>query len=348
MVKGAKPSANMPEFIPPQLATLQDDAPTGDDWVHEIKLDGYRLQGHIDRGRVTIYTRSGLDWTKRFPTIAEDLARLPVDRAVLDGELVVQLDGRTNFSELQADLKNSRRDRLQFYVFDLLFFDGFDLRASPLVDRKAVLEKLFAEAGKTGQLLYSQHLEAAHGEEMFQRACALNWEGIVSKLKTAPYRSERNKAWLKVKCAQDGRFPVIGFVKSDSGDTIASLHLGHAGDAGLVYRGKVGTGFSRQTARSIWQRLNKIVRPTSSLVRKVRIPKAHWTEPQYFAQVEYRDITNDGLLRHCSFIGLYDRQKGGLELSGSKHAKKEAAPPTPELITSGWQSRRRKRDPWRD
>lgn len=349
MVKGARSSVHMPEFIFPQLATLQDDVPAGPDWVHEIKLDGYRLQGHVDRGRITIYTRSGLDWTKRFPTIADDLAALPVDRAIFDGELVVQVMGRTNFSELQADLKNSRRDRLQFYVFDLLFFEGFDLRDASLIDRKAVLAKLFAEAGKTGQLLYSQHLDALHGEAMFKHACALNWEGIISKLKNSPYRSQRSKSWLKVKCAQEGRFPVIGFVKSDNGDTIASLHLGHAGDGGLIYRGKVGTGFSRQTARSIWQRMNKVVTPASALIRKARIPKARWVEPHYYASVEYRDITNDGLLRHCSFIGLYDRPQGGSELSGSKHAKQQEAPePSPELITSGWQSRRRKRDPWRD
>jgi bifunctional non-homologous end joining protein LigD len=150
------PSADMPGFIAPQLATLRTKAPVGEKWVHEIKYDGYRVQIHLNRGRVTIFTRNGHDWTNRLPVIAESFD-IPVERAIFDGEVVVIHEGRTNFSELQADLAAGKQRRLVYYAFDLLFLDGFDLRKSPQIERKRILKMLFDETKLKSPILYSEH-----------------------------------------------------------------------------------------------------------------------------------------------------------------------------------------------
>jgi bifunctional non-homologous end joining protein LigD len=213
MIEGAVP-ADMPGFISPQLATLKSKAPVGSKWLHEIKYDGYRLQIHLNKG-LRIFTRNGHDWTNRFPVIASAFD-IPVERAIFDGEVVVVHEGRTNFSELQADLASGKQRRMAFYAFDLLYLEGFSLRNSPQVERKRVLKMLFDETGLQGPLLYSEHM-LTDGNEMFAASCKLGFEGIISKNAKAPYRSERNEGWLKVKCVQKGKFPVIGFVKDPTG-----------------------------------------------------------------------------------------------------------------------------------
>jgi bifunctional non-homologous end joining protein LigD len=298
MIEGAKPS-DMPGFIPPQLATLKSKAPVGDQWLHEIKYDGYRLQIHLNKG-VKIYTRNGHDWTNRFPLIA-DAFDIPVERAILDGEVVVIKDGRTNFSELQADLASGRQQRMQFFTFDLMFLEGFDLRKSPQIERKRVLRMLFDETRLKGPVIYSEHL-ATDGNEMFAHSCKLGWEGIVSKSASAPYRSDRNEGWLKIKCVQKGKFPIIGFVKDPTG--VAALYLGKREGKQLVYMGKVGTGWSRTVSGQIRKQLDTVVSPKSRLTKPVKKPKATWVEPSFIAEIEYRDITSEGLLRQSSFKGL--------------------------------------------
>jgi bifunctional non-homologous end joining protein LigD len=298
-IEGSKPS-EMPGFIKPQLATLKSKAPKGDQWLHEIKYDGYRVQIHLNKGRVTVYTRNGLDWTKRFAVIADSFA-LAVERAIFDGEVVVIKDGRTNFSELQAELASGRQRAMVFYAFDLLFLEGFDLRGSPQIERKRVLKMLFDENGLAHPVLYSDHL-VTDGNEMFLHACKLNWEGIISKNADAPYRSDRNEAWLKVKCVQKAKFPVIGFVKDPSG--VAALYLGKREGKELRYMGKVGTGWSRTVSSQIRKQLNTVISPKSKLTKPIRKPKATWVEPCFTAEVEYRDITSEGLLRQSSFKGL--------------------------------------------
>jgi bifunctional non-homologous end joining protein LigD len=302
MLEGAAPSS-MPGFIKPQLATLRSKVPLGEQWLHEIKYDGYRLQVHRNNGRVTIYTRNGLDWTKRFSLIAGAFD-IPVERAIFDGEVVVIKDGRTNFSELQAALAIGRQDQMVFYAFDLLYLDGFDLRASPQIERKRILKLLFDETNLKRPALYSDHL-ITDGKEMFAHACKLGWEGIVSKNADAPYRSDRNEGWLKVKCVQKGKFPVIGFVKDPSG--VAALYLGKREGEELVYMGKVGTGWSRTVSSQIRKNLNTVITPKSKLTKPVRKPKATWVEPKFTADIEYRDITSEGLLRGSSFKGLLKR-----------------------------------------
>jgi bifunctional non-homologous end joining protein LigD len=179
MIEGAKPLAAMPGFVPPQLVTLKPKPPAGHRWIHEIKFDGYRSQVHLDRGRVRIFTRKGLDWTKRFSAIAEAFAGIPVERAIIDGEIVVVEDQRTDFGALQADLAASRQDRLLFYAFDLLHLEGFDLRKAPLIERKRILKALYDETGVAAPMLNSEHLQT-HGAEMFEGARRMNLDGSCS------------------------------------------------------------------------------------------------------------------------------------------------------------------------
>jgi len=299
MVQGAKPS-EMPGFIVPQLATSRARAPSGDQWLHEIKYDGYRIQLHVNKQRRTILTRTGLDWTKRFSVIAGAFD-IPVERAILDGEIVVVKDGRTSFSELQAELARGNQDSLLFYAFDLLYLEGFDLRKAPLVERKRILKMLFDETGLANPIIYSEHLRT-DGNEMLAHACKLKFEGIISKNAEAPYRSARSDAWIKVKCLRRGKFPVVGFVKDPAG--VAALHLGRQEGNHLVYAGKVGTGWSRTVSSQIRKKLDTVTTPTSKLGKSIRDPKATWVEPTFLAEVEYRDMTADGLLRAASFKGL--------------------------------------------
>ena len=297
-VVAATTSAEMPRFIKPQLATLKAKAPSGDQWLHEIKFDGYRVQVHLNKGKKRVFTRNGLDWTKRFSVIAGALD-VP-GQAILDGEVVVIHEGRTNFSELQAELAAGRQDRLVFYAFDLLWRNG-DLRKLPQVERKQMLSDLLGENDVGLPVVYSEHL-IGDGHVMFEHAAKLNFEGIVSKNAQAPYRSDRNEGWLKIKTVQKGKFPVIGFVKDPSG--VAALYLGRREGKDLVYMGKVGTGWSRTVSSQIRKQLDTVVSPKSKLTKPIKKPKATWVEPTFFADVEYRDITSEGLLRQSSFKGL--------------------------------------------
>ena len=288
----------MPGFIKPELATLKAKAPSGDQWLHEIKFDGYRVQVHLNKGKKRVFTRNGLDWTKRFSVIAGALD-IP-GQGILDGEVVVIHEGRTNFSELQAELAAGRQDRLVYYAFDLLWRDG-DLRKLPQIERKRMLSDLLGENDIGPPVICSEHL-VGDGQAMFEHAAKLNFEGIVSKNAQAPYRSDRNEGWLKVKCVQKGKFPVIGFVKDPSG--VAALYLGKREGKELRYMGKVGTGWSRTVSSQIRKQLDTVVSPKSKLTKPIRKPKATWLEPSFFAEVESRDITSEGLLRQSSFKGL--------------------------------------------
>jgi bifunctional non-homologous end joining protein LigD len=214
--------------------------------------------------------------------------------------VVVIHEGRTNFSELQAELAGKRQDRLVFYAFDLLWRDG-DLRKLPQIERKQALSDLLGENGIEAPIVYSEHL-TGDGQQMFEHAAKLGWEGIVSKNSEAPYRSDRNEGWLKIKTVQKGKFPVIGFVKDPTG--VAALYLGKREGKDLVYIGKVGTGWSRTISSQIRKRLDTVVSPKSKLTKAIRKPKATWVDPVFIADVEYRDITSEGLLRQSSFKGL--------------------------------------------
>jgi bifunctional non-homologous end joining protein LigD len=190
VLPGAKP-APFPDFIEPCLASLRTSVPSASGFVHELKLDGYRVQAHLHDGRVRLYTRSGLDWTNRFPSIAVDIGRLPASKLIIDGEVIsADAQGRPSFSTLQDDLKQRRYDRMVYYAFDLLHLDGFDTRTAPLIERKRVLQSFLLEAAATSPLiLYSEHFE--DGPDLYARTRAMGLEGIVSKRANAPYRSGR-------------------------------------------------------------------------------------------------------------------------------------------------------------
>jgi bifunctional non-homologous end joining protein LigD len=247
---GSRGRSSFPGFIAPALATLRGTVPAGARFVHELKLDGYRVQAHLYEGRVALFTRSGFDWTKRFATIATDVACMPADTLVMDGEIIsADETGRPNFSALQEDLKPGRHDRFVYYAFDLLHLDGLDRRAAPLVERKRSLASLLAEARPNApRILYSEHFE--DGADLYARAGAMGLEGIVSKRADAPYRSGRGETWLKVKCLKRERFVVVGFApEGPSG--IAKLRLARREGHALIYVGRVGTGWDRKTAAAI-------------------------------------------------------------------------------------------------
>jgi bifunctional non-homologous end joining protein LigD len=333
--KGGK-RAPLPDFIEPQLATLASKPPSGKSWVHEVKFDGYRLLARIDGGHVKLKTRSGLDWTAKFPTLKKALEALPVVTALLDGEVVVETErGTSDFAGLQADLSEGRSDRFQYYVFDLLYLDGVDLTGATLVDRKRALADLLS-GYEGGVLKYSEHF-GERGDTMLAHACRLGLEGIVSKLQTARYRPGRNKAWLKTKCVEGSEFVIIGYVPSTTQRrAVGSLVLGYYRKGLLEYAGRVGSGFSNRVAEDLWRRLEAIrvdaplldKPPPADVRRNVR-----WTKPLLVANVEMRGWTADGIARHAVFKGLRQDKPAADIVRERTASKATGASPLPVPLT---------------
>lgn len=301
--------ARIPDFIPPCLATLSAAPPDGDAWAHEIKFDGYRIQARIDNGAVTLFTRSGLDWTEKFDVLARELSALSVSTAIVDGEAIVEdTNGASSFVELVHDLKSSNKQRLAFVAFDLLFLDGADLRTLALAERKAALHRIFASAKrKGGRLRYSDHL-TGDGRAMLSEACKLGLEGVISKRLDKPYRSGRNTDWLKSKCLRSDEFVVAGYMTSTAvKNAIGALALGVYAGKRLRYCGRVGTGFDRRTARDLWESLQPLRIDASAFSPPpdaVQSKGLVWVKPHLVATIEYRARTGDGLLRHATFKAL--------------------------------------------
>jgi bifunctional non-homologous end joining protein LigD len=220
-VPGARWTDVFPDFIEPCHPTQRPKSPSGDSWVHEVKVDGYRLQLHIWHGAVTAYTRRGHDWAPRFLTIVEEAKALPVKEAILDGEVVAMTpEGLSDFGTLQEELGAGRSDQLVYFAFDLLYVDGYDLRQSPLLARKEALRRVLEGASK--RFLYSEHIED-DGAKVHARGCAMGIEGIVSKVRDSPYRSGRTDLWVKATCRKRDTFVVVGFVPRAGG--IAQSYL---------------------------------------------------------------------------------------------------------------------------
>lgn len=298
----------MPPFIEPCLATLARDAPDGDQWVHEIKYDGYRIQAHVENGEVRLYTRKGLDWTARFGTIAKALAALRITSAIFDGEVIVEDErGASNFVMLVDALNTGRSSSMTYCIFDLLFLNGHNTRALPLRGRKELLEDLLATASKRGPLRYSQHIER-DGPAMLREVCKLGLEGIIAKRIDKPYRSGRGDDWLKAKCLQSDEFVIGGYVHSTAmKDAIGALLLGYYDGKAFKYAGRVGTGFSHQMAHELWRVLQKSRANTSPYDVQLTAGQRRdvvWVTPKLVAQVDYRAITQDHLLRHAAFKSL--------------------------------------------
>jgi bifunctional non-homologous end joining protein LigD len=304
--QGAK-KARFPGFIEPALATLKSQPPSGAKWVHEIKFDGYRMQAHIREGRVKLLTRSGLNWSAKFGGhIADALARLPLENAIVDGEIIVEgPSSASDFSALQADLSEGRSDRFVFYIFDLLYLDGYDLRPAPLIERKKLLQTLLA--GSDPVLRYSEDFDE-DGDLVLRHACRLSLEGVVSKLRDAPYHSGRGKDWIKSKCSARQELVVAGFVPSTtSAKAIGSLVLGYYEDGRLNDAGRVGTGYTARAAADLFKRLSRMRIPNSPFARKLSAEEARhvtFVRPELVAEIELRRWTADGIVRHASFRGL--------------------------------------------
>ena len=303
------PSEAMPRFIPPQLASQTKEAPPGDDWIHELKLDGYRIQVHIDRkGKIVqLYTRNGLDWTKRMPEVAEAAAQLPVTSALLDGEVVVLTpSGSTSFADLQAAFQDQADRPMTYFAFDLLHLDGHNLRNLPLLERKELLEKILSGNEPDGTLRFSEHLDQP-GNAVFAGACRIGAEGIVSKRANSPYASGRSSNWVKVKCVRQQEFVVGGFtLPGDQGDGLGSLLLGYYESGKLIYAGRTGTGFTHKTQQTLRQRLEKM-RARSAAFASVPADGrkgAIWIRPDLVAEVAFATWTAGNLVRQASFKGL--------------------------------------------
>lgn len=296
-----------PAFRPLQLATLVDAVPAGDRWIHEMKYDGYRILVAVGGAEARAYTRSGLDWSGRFPSILGEARKLEVRSALIDGEAVVlDADGRSNFQALQNALKGAPAT-IDFYAFDLLQLDGEDLTRLPLLERKEKLEAILP--AKNPVLRYSEHI-LGRGEELLDRFCAAGLEGLISKLADSSYVAARGSSWLKIKCIQRQEFVIVGWTPSDKVRAFRSLILGVHDGGKLRYAGKVGTGFD--TAELL--RLLKIMAPLEQKAATVDAPRAevrgaHWLRPKLVAEIAFTEMTNEGTLRHPSYLGLREDKK---------------------------------------
>jgi bifunctional non-homologous end joining protein LigD len=297
----------MPVDLKPQLATVAADAPSGPDWVHEIKYDGYRLFARIEHGKVRLITRNGLDWTGKFPELARAFGGLPLDTALIDGELVcLAADGTTSFSDLQDAISSGKTGALNFFAFDLVYRDGWDLTGGSLDDRKSALAGIIPPDAH-GLLRYSDH-QAGQGPAVLRQARSLGLEGVVSKRCDAPYRAGRGTSWLKVKCRNREEFVVIAFTDPEGRrEGFGSLLVGYYDPSGtLRYAGRVGTGFSAARLADLRPRFDSLaVRdPPVALPKGAPRKGVHWIEPRLVAEVEFAGWTADAILRHASFQGL--------------------------------------------
>jgi bifunctional non-homologous end joining protein LigD len=307
--------AEQPSEFSPHLATLASRVPDGDDWLHELKFDGYRAVTFFENGKVRLVSRNGNDWTARFRAVADALETLPIKNAILDGE-VVALDetGRSNFQQLQNQLKRGDDDSLVEYLFDVPHYEGYDLTQTPIVERKEVLARLILSANpkNEGAFRYSDHIQG-QGETVLQNACRSRMEGIISKRADSTYQQYRTSSWLKVKCLKQQEFVIGGYSKPERTRVgFGALLLGYYYNGDFIYAGRVGTGFTTQSLRELAAELKKRRidspqfknPPTGSEQRGVT-----WVKPELVAEVEFTEWTSDGRLRHPSFLGLREDKR---------------------------------------
>ena len=311
------PEESQPGFIAPQLAVETAAPPSGADWLFELKLDGYRVQARVADGKATLLTRKGLDWTHRMGAVAEALAKLPVQSATLDGEVVVlDAEGHSSFALLQASfqdneahpLAHNNGHPLTYFAFDLLHLNGHSTRSLGLRERKQLLADILPK--DSGTLRLSEDIdgkEGGDGETIFRHACELHAEGIVSKRADAPYRSSRNADWLKSKCLHEQELIVLGYTLSTEGDDrIGALLLGYYEHGRLLYAGRTGTGFTQKLRRDLLQQLAtlRIARPALETIPADARRGVQWVSPSLVAQVRFATWTADNLVRQAAFLGL--------------------------------------------
>jgi bifunctional non-homologous end joining protein LigD len=310
--QGARPAAKarLPSRINASLATLVDEPPNGDDWLHEIKYDGYRILARLQQGKVRLFTRNAQDWTARYPAVARALADLPATSAWLDGEIVAfDKRGVSDFEALQQALSEGRYGELTYMVFDLLYLDGNDLRRLPLVERKERLAGLLADGsgGPERRVRLSEHLQG-HGRRFFAEACRHDLEGVVCKRAGSGYAGRRSRAWVKCKCGRRQELVIGGYTEPrGSREGFGALLLGVYEGSELRYAGRVGTGFDDATLNRLAARLRAAERRTAPFRDPPRGAQArgvHWVTPRLVAEVTFAEWTSDGLLRQPVFKGL--------------------------------------------
>jgi bifunctional non-homologous end joining protein LigD len=308
---GARKAA-MPEFVSPQLATLVKEAPKGNEWLHELKFDGYRLLSHVKRGHVRLWTRNQKDWTEKFPGIVKALKSLKVQSAILDAEVVaMDSSGRSSFQMLQQAIHKTAGKGLVLEIFDVIYLDGFSLTRTPLVDRKRALEELLSTVRGDRVLRYSDHVEG-NGPKFLKQACDFGIEGIVSKLANSLYESTRSHSWQKVKCLKRQEFVIAGYTLSDKGLPFSSLVLGVYEKGKLIYAGRVGTGFSNKLRVDLKKTLDRLARPTKPFAVIPKDPdlrRAVWIEPKLVGEVAFAEWTDENVIRHPSFQGMREDKK---------------------------------------
>jgi len=307
-LKGARKTSRLPAKISPQLATLVEEAPPGKGWISEIKFDGYRMVARIENSKVKIYSRNGNLWTEKLPTIAKSLARLKVEQAWIDGEIVVLDDeGKSNFSKLKDALSGEGQRNIFFFTFDILHLDGYNVMGCSQVDRKRLLESVLGDS-PPAFIRYSDHMAEAP-EDIQQRACQMHLEGIIVKEADAPYRQARTRSWLKLKCVQREEFVVIGYTDPQGTRVgFGALHLGYYDkDGELHYAGGVGTGFNTKKLVAMEKALSKITRriPPAIWIHGEKPPsKMHWVRPEMVVETQFIDWTDAGSVRHAVFLGV--------------------------------------------
>lgn len=307
--KKSQKNDHWPGFIKPQLPLLVNHPPDEAGWLHEIKFDGYRLQAHIRDGVVSLYTRNGHDWSEKFPHMVETLQSLAVDDAILDGEAVVLDNGKSNFQLLQNSLSEKRDKDILFYLFDIMFLNGEDLREKSLEKRKEILYKILPQ--EHSFIKYSDHI-TQKSNEFFKMACNYELEGIVSKDAKASYISGRNNQWCKSKCSKRQEFIIGGFTEGKGGrsEDLGALLLGVHENGKLRYVGKVGTGFDERTLKEIKKKINgMIVKRGSFEINTPNERGIQWVKPTLVTEIKFSNWTKEKLLRNPVFLGLRSDKK---------------------------------------
>lgn len=307
-MSSARPAA-LPSKLSPQLATLVDSPPDGNEWLHETKFDGYRLIAIRDGDRVKLWTRNGHDWTNKLQHIGDVVRRLPVRQAVLDGEVIVPgAGGASDFQALQNALHGAGASEVIYMLFDIPYCNGMGLAGCPLLERKELLSALLDGRSDRETLRFSDHV-VGKGAALFKQACRKGLEGIVSKRMDSRYESRRTRTWVKCKCASADEFVVAGFTRPQGARRgIGALILGEYDAHGkLSYRGRVGTGFSESTLTDLHDRLRALIRSDSPFTEPLPAGAARqvqWVAPHLVAEVRYQERTRDGVVRHAVFKGL--------------------------------------------
>jgi DNA ligase D-like protein (predicted ligase) len=333
--RSRSPANALPRWIKPQLTKLVEAPPDGSGWLHEIKFDGYRLHARLDRGDIRLLTRTGLDWTHKYPAIAAAVASLGTEQAYLDGELCgVRPDGTTSFSAIQAASDAGKSDALVFFLFDLLHLDGEPISSAPLIDRKARLRELLATAALS--LQFSDH-QIGRGRAFYAKACGMPLEGIVSKRMDAPYTPGNRGLWVKTKCLNREEFVVVGWTDPEgSRPFLGALLLAYySPDGRLVYAGRVGGGINNAELERLWRRLQPLATTempldlppprTNRFGSPLVLSRVHWVRPELVVEVKFLTWTDDKLLRQVIYQGLREDEPPTEVRRPVPHPKSDAA-----------------------